>query len=86
MGYSTALDLANSGLTLEDSVRYHLTGNFYPPIPSSMTEPCVQAIQNANTGNWNAEVELPEGITYRGSLTAPTMALIEAHRLDFWIN
>jgi hypothetical protein len=86
MGYNTAIDLAESGLTLEQSIGYHLAGNFYPRVPATMVEPCIQAIQNANTGDWNALVKLPSPITWRGQDEAPTHALVEAHHLDAWIN
>ena len=42
MGYTTALDL--SELELEQGIAYHLQGNHYPPVPLSMVQPCIDAI------------------------------------------
>ena len=86
MGYNLAQELAGSDISLEQAIGWHLQGNHYPPVPVSMVEPCIQAIQNANTGDWNALVKLPSPITWRGQDSAPTHALVEAHHLDAWIN
>ena len=43
MGLSTALDLAEN-LDLESAIGYHLQGNHYPPVPLSMVQPCIEAI------------------------------------------
>ena len=42
MGYNTALDFAD--LDLEQGIAYHLQGNHYPPVPLSMVQPCIDAI------------------------------------------
>ena len=45
MGYNTALDFAeNLDITLEQAIGYHLQGNHYPPVPLSMVQPCIDAI------------------------------------------
>jgi hypothetical protein len=64
----------------------HLQANHYPPVPKSMVKPCVEAIDAVNDlGLWNLDIELPEGISWRGLTTAPASAIIEAHHLDAWI-
>ena len=43
MGYNTALDLSTE-LDLEMAISIHLQSNHYPPVPLSMVEPCIEAI------------------------------------------
>lgn len=85
MGYNTAQDLANE-LDLETAIGYHLQGNHYPPVPLSMVEPCIEAIDAVNdAGLWDLHIVLPNGITWRGETSAPAHAIIEAHHLESWI-
>ncbi len=73
-------------LDIETQIGIHLSGNHYPPVPNSMVKPCIEAIDAVNDlGLWNADIELPEGISWRGLPTAPASAIIEAHHLDAWI-
>ncbi len=67
-------------------IEFHLQHNHYPPVPSSMVPVCEAAIDNANADDWDAAVELPEGVTYKGSTTAPTWAIVEQHHLTAWID
>lgn len=85
MGYATALDITESGLSLRDQVAWHLRGNHYPPVPSEMIEPCLLALSLASNGEWEARVQLPDGITYRGDDSAPASAVIEQHHLEAWV-
>ncbi len=85
MGYNTAQDLAQE-LDLEVAIAYHLQGNHYPPVPLSMVEPCIEAIDAVNdAGLWDLHIVLPNGITWRGETSAPAHAIIEAHHLESWI-
>ena len=84
MGYNTALDLSNE-LDLEVALGYHLQGNHYPPVPLSMVEPCIEAIDAFYDEDYNREIALPEGVLWRGQVTAPASAIIEQHHLDAWL-
>jgi hypothetical protein len=87
MGSQLARDLAGTeSLTLEEQLYYHLTSNFYPPIPSSMVQPCLDAIDAFYDDALDRAIALPEGITYRGSAHAPAGALLEQHRLEPWLE
>ncbi len=47
MGSNFAHDLANNELLeldLERQIGIHLSANHYPPVPSSMIQPCIDAI------------------------------------------
>jgi hypothetical protein len=84
MGYNTALDLSNE-LDIEVAIGYHLQGNHYPPVPLSMVDPCIEAIDAFYDEDYNREIALPEGISWRGQVTAPASAIIEQHHLEAWL-
>jgi hypothetical protein len=84
MGYTTAQDLANE-LDLEVALGYHLQGNHYPPVPLSMVEPCIEAIDAYWDEDYNKLIEMPKGVTYRGDRYAPAHAIVEQHHLDAWL-
>jgi hypothetical protein len=84
MGYTTAQELA-SILDLEGSIAMHLTANHYPPVPKSMVKPCIDAIDAYHDEDYQREIELPEGITWRDKTTAPASAIVDAHHLDAWL-
>ena len=86
MGSVTAIGLAESELDLEKQLAYHLQGNHYPPVPLSMVQPCIDAIDAAYDEDYDREIEMPEGVSYKGKTTAPAWAIIEQHHLDWFIN
>jgi hypothetical protein len=87
MGSNFANDLALAdNLDIESQIGIHLSANHYPPVPSIMIDPCVQAIDAVNdAGLWDLEIPLPEGVSWKGLTTAPAYAIIEQHHLDAWI-
>ena len=84
MGYNTATDLAES-FDLEQAILIHLRSNHYPPVPSSMVQPCIDAIDAYYDEDYNKLIEMPEGVSYRGEKFAPASAIIEQHHLDAWL-
>lgn len=88
MGSNLAYELASGELnvTLEQGLAWHLQGNHYPPIPLSMVQPCIEAIDAGNEEDWNKEIAMPEGVFYKGLTTAPAWAIIEQHHLNAWIE
>ena len=86
MGHSSALGMTESGLPLRDQLAWHLTSNHYPPIPTTMIDTCIKAIEFGRDEDWHAEIELPSGVFYKGSPSAPTWAIVEQHHLDAWIS
>jgi hypothetical protein len=87
MGSNFANDLSDmDNLDIEQQIGIHLSANHYPPVPKSMVQPCVEAIDMVNDlGLWDAYITLPEGISWQGKNFAPASAIIEAHHLDAWI-
>ena len=85
MADGTLADLGIS-LTIEQQIGIHLSSNHYPPVPSMMIQPCIEAIDAVNdAGLWDLPIQLPEGVEYKGLKEAPASAIIEAHHLDAWL-
>ena len=84
MGSTTAQELA-AILDLEGSLAMHLMANHYPPVPRSMVQPCIDAIDAYHDEDYQRDIELPEGVSWRGNTTAPASAIVEAHHLDSWL-
>ena len=87
MGNNFATDLAERdlGLSLEDSIAIHLSANHYPPVPRSMVQPCIDAIDAYHDEDYSRLISLPDPITWRGETEAPAHAIVEAHHLDAWL-
>jgi len=73
-------------LTPRQQIEIHLSSNFYPPIPVSAAQACLDAIEAYWEDNLDRKIELPEGMTWRGQNTAPAHAIIEQHRLYPWVQ
>jgi len=85
MGSVTALGIQDSVLDLETQIAYHLQGNHYPPVPLSMVQPCIEAIDAYYDNDAMRFIAMPEGVFYKGKTTAPAWAIIEQHHLDAWL-
>ena len=82
-------------LDLETQITIQLRNNHYPPVPYSMVQPCIDAIDAYNDGEHDKLIQLPTDgfdangepfqITWRGKTSAPAHALVEAHHLENWI-
>jgi len=84
MGYTTAVSLSEE-LDLEVALGYHLQGNHYPPVPLSMVEPCIEAIDAYWEEDFDRAIEMPKGVFYKGKTNAPAWAIVEQHHLDAWL-
>ena len=86
MGNNFAQDLAeNIDISLEQAIGYHLQGNHYPPVPLSMVAPCIEALDAAREMDAMRQIEMPEGVFYKGMSHAPAWAIFEQHHLDAWL-
>jgi hypothetical protein len=83
MGSTTAMGIKDSvdrgWIQMRVAMEQHLVYNHYPPIPRSMIEPCLQAVEAGNDGDWNRIIDLPEGITYRAGKDVP---YVEGKKVD----
>jgi len=86
MGRNFATELsAMDTMPIEQQINLHLQYNFYPPVPSSMVQPCIEAIDAYWDEDIYRQIEMPQGVSYRGSNFAPAHAIVEQHRLDSWL-
>jgi len=87
MGSNFANEMALAdNIYIEGQIAIHLQANHYPPVPLSMVQPCIEAIDAVNdAGLWDLEIPMPEGVTYKGLTTAPAWAIIEEHHLNAWL-
>lgn len=86
MGKALAQDLAENVIDIHSSIAFHLSGNFYPPVPAIMVQPCVDAIYAAADEDWDLLIELPAGVTWKGETSAPVHAIVQQHHLEPWIE
>ena len=85
MGSTFATDLAGLDLDLSTAIGIHLSSNHYPPVPTSMVLPCIEALEAYWEDETDREIPMPEGITYKGFNTAPAWAIVEQHHLEAWL-
>lgn len=71
---------------IDTTLSWHLQSNHYPPVPLSMIPVCKAAIDAGNEEDWDKQIELPEGVSYRGSKTAPASVIIEQHHLESFLS
>ena len=62
MGRASAEDFV-ANASRDVALGWHLTSNHYPPIHPDFHPPIREAIELANCGEWDATVDLPNGIT-----------------------
>jgi hypothetical protein len=90
MGSITAIGLADTTLDLETQLKYHLQGNHYPPIPTVMVQPCIEAIDAYYDKDWSRMIEMPMvgdfQILYKGMTHAPASAIVSQHHLEWFIE
>ena len=89
MGSVTALGIQDTVLDLETQLLYHLKGNHYPPVPSEMVKPCIDAIDAYHDEDFDRMIDMPMvgdfQILYKGSTQAPAWAIAQQHHLEFWL-
>jgi hypothetical protein len=86
MGLMTAMDLQEQRMSLEQQLSIHFSSNCYPPIPSKMIPVAKMAIFHYWEQDYDAMVELPEGVEFRnGATSIPASQVIESLRLDAWV-
>ncbi len=82
MGKQTAQELATI-TNLEVALTFHFRSNHYPPLPLSLIPIAIKIIKG-EVGE-NDKIELPQGISYKGSKTAPVRECIKAWHLDAFL-
>jgi hypothetical protein len=88
MGSNMAQELAGGlgDLSLHNQISIQLQNNHYPPVPSSMVIPCIDAITAVNDGERERLIELPAGVLWKNQTSAPAYAIVDGHHLDPWVD
>lgn len=86
MGHMSLEEMRKEIADMTAVLTWHLTSNHYPPVPVNMVDPCLVAIGACNEGEPDFEVELPDGITWRGKTAAPAWAIVEGHHLEYFLD
>jgi hypothetical protein len=50
-----------------------------------MVQPCIDAIDAYYDEDFDRQIKMPEGVSYKGLDTAPAHAIIDQHHLEFWL-
>jgi hypothetical protein len=82
-GYGELMNMTQN--QLRGSLYHHLQYNHYPPVPVSMIDVCIAAIDAINEEEANREIPLPEGVFWRNQEFAPAWAICSAHHLDGYL-
>jgi hypothetical protein len=51
-----------------------------------MAQTCVDALNAYWEEDIDRMIDMPKGVTYKGSTSAPAWAIVEQHRLDAWLD
>jgi hypothetical protein len=86
MGRQTADAIAGFDIPLLNQIEIHLSNNFYPAIPRFMAQACVDALNAYWEEDIDRMIDMPKGVSYKGSTSAPAWAIVEQHRLDSWLD
>lgn len=86
MGLNTAMALADGTMDLTTALHYHLSANHYPPVPDSMIEPCIEAMEAYWQEDFYRPIDLNGNLYKGGSTTAPAHAIVEAHHLEVFLQ
>jgi (2Fe-2S) ferredoxin len=88
MGSTLSHELAwgEFNISREQAIAIQLQSNHYPPVPLSMVQACMDAIDACNIGENGTLIDLPDGVSYRGENRAPAHAIVTSHHLEPWID
>lgn len=86
MGQQSLDGMLEYGQDIRVVLGWHLSSNHFPPVPASMIDPCLAAIDAYFEDDLDREIELPEETSWRGKSTAPAWAIIEGHHLEGFLG
>jgi hypothetical protein len=86
MGHNMAVAISKLDIDLKQQIEIHLVSNFYPPIPRFMAQTCVDALNAYWEEDTDRIINMPHGVSYKGSTSAPAWAIVEQHRLWPWLD
>jgi len=81
-----AASVAAGELSMEAALLDHLWHNHYPSLPGNLVKPCIDAIAKADQGEWDAEVQMPDGIKFRDQGFATVRQMVEVCHLEAYLS
>ena len=80
-GYAEGLSeqVQEGAVSIDMAVRAHLQGNMFPPLSEEYVTPAIDAIDAANAGDWQDDIDLPNGETWSAQ------RLVAALRLEAFL-
>ena len=85
MGYLSAVDMLEHS-DFDSALSWHMKANCYPPIPDIMFNTLKLAIGEVNDYHDEVYIGLPEGVSYKGETFAKAIDIVDAHRLEAFIE
>ena len=86
MGHASAQGMVEVAGVNEMTLSWHLTSNHYPPLPTTLVPVALQAIEHAGDDEWDALLDLPEGIIFKDQSSAPVHEIISNFHLEAFIT
>lgn len=92
LGAQAISEAVDEGLiSLRRALSWHLNSNHYPALPDVLVGVCEEAVIIAtaaqwDTELWDTEIDLPEGLSFRGSETATVSEIVDTCHLDGFID
>ncbi|MFA5626100.1 MAG: hypothetical protein WC965_01185 [Thiohalomonadaceae bacterium] len=86
MGRMSAIGMLEASGDMEQAVRWHFSGNCYPPIPPQMVPVALAAIEAANDNDYGREIILPDGVLFRGSPSCSAGQAIDGLFLEAFVT
>lgn len=71
---------------LRTALHWHLRSNHFPPVPAEMIDPAIAAIDACVAGDWDTEIDLPEGFTWKDREWVPAYILVNSLHLHAWLG
>ena len=83
MEYTQEMEMVNV-LKMEQSIRWHLKHNYYPPVSSEMIPIAMKAVILCREYKFNENLLIPFGrqVTWM----VPAYVIVETYHLEPWVN
>jgi hypothetical protein len=78
--------VAEGEIALDTALNYHFTANCYPALPLSLIPAAKEAIKYGKDEDWDHEIKLPKGISFRGQDHATARDCISGWRLNEFLE
>lgn len=68
------------------ALEWHLTGNIYPPMPTSLVDAAIEAIEACSAGWYGEEIYLPDGMLVNGKSVMRADEVVDWLRLESMVD